>query len=138
LAIAGYALHYDRARRIVDNSLGVSHWLDPGLVNLWLAVTYGGQWQFLGNGPVLPVVMALMGIVGGLVFSRGPARIYLATLLGLPLVFIVLASNNAVMTTGASTNYWGLIILPTMFALAPAAFAFLPGLRSGAIATQAK
>ena len=129
LVAGAYALHFTAAVRIIDNSLGLSDWLDGRLGNVWLALTYGAGYQFIGNGPVLSMVIVAMGVFGGLLASRGAARAYLATTFAIPLLFFALANNNATISaTGSATNYWGLIILPTMLALAPAAFALIPGM----------
>jgi len=128
--VVAYAIHFSNATRIIDNSLGLSDWLDGSLGNLWLALTYGAGYQFIGNGLALSFIIVMMGVVGGLVASRGAARAYLATTLAIPLLFFALANNNATISaTGSATNYWGLIILPTMLALAPAAFALVPGMQ---------
>lgn len=121
----GYAFHAARAREIVARSGGAFHWLSPSLSNVVRALQFGTQ--LIGEGGWAPVMLALLGLFGALSLPDRDARIYLSITAVLPLAFFVFAANDAVNEQGVRINYWGTIIVPMLYAMAPLALARIPG-----------
>ncbi len=123
--VLAYALHYLRVREALSHVTDMSVFMTGGLNNLLLGLDYATK--FLGRTAWFPTVLAMLGILGVLAASEKGARAFLGICAAAPLLLFMFAGNQAVNEEGIRTNYWGIMVVPILYAMGPAAFAFIPG-----------
>lgn len=117
--------------------------LASGVASTWLG---GGGVDFLVRGistynvffaaPWVPFALAVLGVFGALSLPSVQARVFAALAGVAPVVSFLFIGNASLarnLATDVPVNYWGAIAMPMLIALAPAAFALLPGLRSSSL-----
>ena len=117
---------------------GLEKWLGRGSIgNIALGIANGAR--YISAFQWLLVLLAVLGIVGAALQSEPQYRVFLLLCLVPPLLFFLIAWNGAIdQATGKNVNYWGSIVSPLLFALAPAALGPLFSGRLGRPAAPAK
>ena len=120
-SVAALGAHFAYARTIVTPRSGLEKWLGRGsLGNVVLGIVNGTR--YLSASHVVLVGLALLGIAGLLLQESLQYRVFLALAVFPALLFFLVAWNGAIdSATSKPVNYWGSIVSPLLFALAPAA-----------------
>jgi hypothetical protein len=123
VAVLGVHAHF--AQAIVTPSQGLDKWLGLGsLDNVFLGIANGAR--YISAEEWLLVVLGLLGVVGAAMQRDREFRALALVATVAPLLFFLVAWNKAIdVATGRPINYWGSIVTPLLFALAPAALALL-------------
>lgn len=124
LAAAAYLAHIAAVGPRVSH-LGGASWLRGGPYNVFLAIVYGDK--YLGVSPWVPLALAALGLAGVLTASRAGERVFLGVVSLLPLASFLVIGNAALDVEGRPMNYWGVLVVPLLFALSPWASARLSG-----------
>ncbi len=94
----------------------------------FLANAFTWATDIIAGGAFVLVLYALMAGAGIWFVPSRCERWFLAIAAALPLAAFLVLGNDASFDSGASTNYWGTVIVPVLIVLAPWAFAAIPGL----------
>lgn len=124
-----WGAHLLAARSIVTAVAGTGFvWFAHGGLGNLVSGMVSSTWS-VGNSWV-PVVLALLGLVGAFAQADRQFRVFALAALVMPLIGFVFVGTDAVLgATGVAYNYWGAIVMPSLFVLAPASLALVPGMR---------
>jgi hypothetical protein len=122
--------HAYLARQIVTPTQGLDKWLGLGsLENVALGIANGAR--YISAEQWLLVTLGLLGVAGAATLRHRQYRVLAVIATASPLLFFLAAWNKAIdVATGKPVNYWGSIVTPLLFALAPSALALLLPLAS--------
>jgi hypothetical protein len=121
LAYAAHALAIGGA---VSRTRTLSSYLQGGLESLWLALTYATD--FMG-GPWPALLCGALAIGGAAAAPAADSRAHLLFVVLAPLAINLLTGNRALQVSGVRINYWGVILVPILVAVAPWAAALVRG-----------
>jgi len=127
---AAWAAHLAAARRIVTPIAGRGfEWVqNGGLDNVYSGVIsstggFGTTW--------IPVALAVLGVLGALAQPDRQFRVFATAAIVMPFVgFLFVGTDATVYGTDIPYNYWGGIVMPAAIVMAPAALAWIPGMRT--------
>lgn len=133
-ALASFAIAWGlllmSARRIVTPIAGKGfEWIqNGGLDNLYSGIIsstggFGTTW--------IPVALAVCAILGALAQPDRQFRVFATAAIVMPFVgFLFVGTDATVYGTNIPYNYWGGIVMPAVVVMAPAALAWIPGMRA--------
>jgi hypothetical protein len=124
-----WAAHLSQARHIVTaiKSVGFAWTAHGGVGNLLSGLT-SSTWS-VGTSWV-PIMLAVLGILGALAQPDRQFRAFATAAVVMPLIGFLFVGTDAVLRgSGIAFNYWGAIVVPVLFVLAPASLAWIPGMR---------
>jgi hypothetical protein len=121
LAYAAHALAIGGA---VSRTGTLSSYLQGGIESLWLALTYATD--FMG-GPWPVLLCGALAIAGAASAPEADSRAHLLFVVLAPLAIILLTGNRALQVSGVRINYWGVILVPILVAVAPWAAVLVRG-----------
>lgn len=129
IALAAFAVHYSAARRIVTPIASVGFaWAAHGGVRNLLSGLTSATWST--GGSWVPITIALLGIAGAAALPDRQYRAFALAAVCMPLVGFLFVGTDAVLRgSGVAFNYWGAIVVPALFVLAPASLGWIPGMR---------
>lgn len=128
-----WAVHLSIARRIVTPVASVAFvWFQHGgLQNLLSGIV--SSTSMIGD-VWLPIALTVLGVAGALAQKDKQFRIFAVAVVCLPLVGFLFAGTDAAVKeaggTSSAYNYWGGIVMPAVIVMAPAALAWIPGMRA--------
>ncbi len=122
-----YAVHYVYAQPWLDGpGLGAMLRL-TGPETIISALTFGTR--TLGGSGVLPLLLACLGLAGIFQVKDRRTRVFVgAAVLSSMLAYLFVTNGARSMATGAVINYWGIVIVPMIYACMPALFSVLPAM----------
>jgi hypothetical protein len=125
-----YAAHYVNVRPLLSGAATGAQLAVSGIDMAVSALTYGTT--ALGEGTLLPLLLAAGGIAGTLLLADRRARVFAAACTIGSLVSYLVVNNAARdAATGAAVNYWGGVMVPMVYACLPAALALFPSIAPG-------
>jgi hypothetical protein len=132
-AAVAYGLHASRAVALISAApqLGQA-WVGKGGFE-YLALAVEDFTKFVSPHVGVVWLLVLLGVVGALAQPDRQFRVFAGAAVLLPLVAFLFVGNVAVAVNGHRMNYWGAVVLPTVFAFVPSAFVLLRGKRRGAV-----
>lgn len=131
-SVAALLLHFRAASRIVTPVPGsvASTWIGGGSLKFMLAGISNNTLLF--SAAWVPFALVVLGIIGAACVPNASARVFAVCVAVAPLAsFLVIGNENISrdFVLDRSVNYWGGIVVPAIFALAPLAFSLLTGPR---------
>lgn len=125
-----WAVHLSVARHVVTTVKAVGFaWLAHGGIGNLMSGLVSSTWSV--GSSWIPVGLAILGIVGAFVQPDKQFRVFAVAVVVMPLIGFVFVGTDAVLgATGVAYNYWGAIVMPALFVLAPASLVFVPGMRA--------
>lgn len=82
--------------------------------------------ECLGQGHWLPTVLALVGIAGAVTASDVRLRLFASLFIASTAASFLVLGNDAWAAGQGVVNYWGIVMLPVVYALMPAALELIP------------
>lgn len=124
-----WAAHLSAARNVVTTVKAVGFaWFAHGGIGNLISGLVSSTWSV--GSSWIPVGLAVLGIVGAFAQPDRQFRVFAVAVVVMPLIGFVFVGTDAVLgTSGAAYNYWGAIVMPALFVLAPASLAFIPSMR---------
>jgi hypothetical protein len=105
---------------------GLSNLVSGLVIQTWAV---GGAW--------VSVALVLLGIAGAAVQRDRQLRVFALAAVLMPLVGFLFVGTNASSAARGPYNYWGAIVLPLLYVLAPAAVAWIPSMDASSTAMSA-
>ncbi len=128
-----YAIHLFEANRVVSHSPYGRALLYGGIDFALAALRYYNV--LFGGSAILSFGLAFLGAVGILSSPDRSLRIASAAVGLLPLLAFLVVGNGAFDSyTNTPLNYWGIAVVPFLYAAMPGAFAVLPGMAAFRVA----
>lgn len=124
-----WAVQAQADRSIVTAAKPISSvWLAHGGFANLVSGIYSSTWAI--GGSWMSIVLVVLGIAGAAAQPNRQFRVFALAAVLMPLVGFLFVGTNAVTSgTGQPYNYWGAIVLPLLYVLAPTALAWIPGMR---------
>ncbi len=125
-AFAGlYAAHYVNVRPLLWGPEVGAVFRVSGLDTVISALTYGTP--ALGHSGPLTLVLACAGFLGIVQIRDRRTRLFVGIAVFSSLLTYLFVNNGAVIAaTRAPVNYWGVVVVPVIYACIPALFAVVP------------
>jgi len=137
IALGAWVVHLMAARAIITPVASVGFaWAKHGGIGNLLSGLTSSTW-FVGSTWV-PITIALLGIAGAAALPDRQYRAFALAAVCMPLVGFLFVGTDAVLRgSGIAFNYWGAIVVPALFVLAPASLGWIPGMRARGAASLA-
>lgn len=93
--------------------------------------------DYIGRGGCFPYALAAIGVVGALSIPDNRVRVFAGVTVLATLASFLVVGNNAwdLTAQGSRTavNFWGIVLVPMLYALVPTSFALIPAARPAPI-----
>ncbi|MDZ4169180.1 MAG: hypothetical protein U1E26_05945 [Coriobacteriia bacterium] len=118
VVLAGYVVHAGAAAAIVTNTGGVSQWFNGGPSNLVAGLGYAAE--YIGGTALVPATFGVLALSGAAASNLTEERVFAGLCCALPLLSFLFVGSDAVdVAKGTAINYWGMIVVPVLFAVSP-------------------